>query len=175
MRIHANHVVTVLALLGCQLFAQTKPPITPQASRGKELFTNSPKGAACANCHAMAGVGTAVGPDLTRMASLATPPGLAMAMRWTMTEVVQDVKAGPLAFPGVLKEKQGQTLHIWDLSQIPPVLRQLQATQVQSMTRNTTWMHPATISGYNSQELADIIAFLRWAAIGDTKEVKPIQ
>jgi hypothetical protein len=40
------------------------------------------------------------------------------------------------------------------------------------MTRNDKWKHPPTSAGYSTQELADIIGFLRWAATGDSKEVK---
>ena len=36
-----------------------KPPITAQATRGRELFLHSPKGTACATCHLVDGQGTA--------------------------------------------------------------------------------------------------------------------
>ncbi len=41
------------------------------------------------------------------------------------------------------------------------------------MDRDTVWRHPPALVDYNAQELADIIGFLRWAATGSQKEIKP--
>jgi len=149
-----------------------KPPITAQAQRGRELFQKSPKGTACGTCHTMDDVGTAVGPDLRTMASLATPRALVSIIRMTITQNVQDVKTSAGNFPGIQKQKEGEEIEIWDLSQTPPVLRKLASKDVLSMTRDDKWKHPPTSAGYTSQELADIIGFLKWAATGSRSEVK---
>jgi mono/diheme cytochrome c family protein len=152
--------------------AQEKQPPTAQTQRGRELFLKSPKGIACGTCHTMAGVGSAVGPDLTRMASLATPRGLVAAMQMQMTENVQEVKTASGTFPGILKQKQGDEVEIWDLSQTPPVIRKLTPKQIISTTRDQHWKHPPASAGYTSQELADIIGFLKWAATGTQREIR---
>jgi mono/diheme cytochrome c family protein len=152
--------------------AQQKQPPTPQTQRGRDLFLKSPKGIACGTCHTMAGLGTAVGPDLTRMASLATPRGLVAVIQMETTSNVQDVKTAAGTFPGIQKQKQGDEFEIWDLSQTPPVLRKLTSKDILSMDRDQHWKHPPATADYTSQELADIVGFLRWAATGSQREIK---
>jgi hypothetical protein len=43
------------------------------------------------------------------------------------------------------------------------------------MKANTKWKHPPALAGYTSQELADLIGFLKWAATGTQKEVGPAE
>lgn len=165
-------VALILAANMQLMIAQEKQPPTAQTRRGRELFLKSPKGIACGTCHTMAGVGTAVGPDLTKMASMATPRGLVAVIQMENTENVQEIKTAAGPFPGIQKQKQGEDFEIWDLSQTPPVLRKLTSKDILSMTRDQHWKHPPTAAGYTSQELADIVGFLRWAANGSQKEIK---
>lgn len=172
MRKVALFTLSALLALGAAAGADKKP-ITAQAQRGRDLFTNSPKGTPCGTCHFMDGAGTAVGPDLTKLASVVGPRGLVMTIQMSMTAYVQDVRTPTGNFPGIQKEKNGETLQIWDLSKIPPVLRTLQSNEINSMKQNERWKHPPTAAGYSSQELADIIAFLKWASNGSQKEITP--
>jgi hypothetical protein len=155
------------------LMAQDKRPMPAQAQRGRDLFVKYDKGMACGTCHELAGTGTAVGPDLKTLGSAVGPHGLVMAMRMTMTAYVQEVKlADGSTFPGMLKQKQGDDMEIWDLSQDPPALRKLTAKQVSSMTGNTKWKHPPASIEYDSKDLADIVGFIKWAATGSAKVIK---
>jgi putative heme-binding domain-containing protein len=165
-------VAMVVTLTLSFAIAQDKRPAPAQAQRGRELFLRSPKGTACATCHNLDGVGTAVGPDLSKFASVATPHSLVATIKMTMTNEVQLVKTADGKFPGILKQKQGDDLEIWDLSKTPPVLQKLTAKQIASMERDTVWRHPPALADYNAQELADIIGFLRWASTGSQKEIK---
>jgi len=160
------------ALLVPAALAEEKQPPTPQIQRGRDLFLKSPKGTACATCHYINGAGTAIGPDLTRLASLATVHSMVATIKMTMTNEVQFVKTADGSFPAMVKQKQGDDIQVWDLSKMPPVLRKLTAKDVTSMDRDTTWQHPPALADYNPQELADIIGFLRWAATGSQKEIK---
>jgi len=162
-----------LALAVPVLAKDNKVPPTEQIQRGHDLFIKSPKGVACATCHNLGGEGTAIGPDLTTMGSMGTPHVIVLTMRMTMTNYVQSFKtvhAG--TFPGMLKEKQKDETEIWDLSQMPPVLRKLPNSEIVSVVRDQTWKHPPASVDYTPQELADLISFLRWAATGSVKEVK---
>ena len=152
--------------------AQSKPPISAQASRGKEIFLKGAKGVACSTCHSMAGLGTAIGPDLTNMASYAPPRGFVQTMHMSMTEHVQEVKGADGVFPAIVKEKKDEQTDVWDLSQMPPVLRTMPTKQI-TLTRDQKWKHPPATVEYTSQELADVIGFLKWAATGSVKEIKP--
>jgi len=153
--------------------AQDKRPMPAQAQRGHDLFVKYDKGIACGTCHELAGAGTAVGPDLKTLGSAVGPHGLVMAMRMTMTAYVQEVKlADGSTFPGMLKQKQGDDMEMWDLSQDPPALRKLAAKQVSSMSGNTKWKHPPASIEYDPKDLADIVGFIKWASTGSTKVIK---
>ncbi len=145
---------------------------TAQVQRGRAVFMSSAKGTACGTCHLMAGVGTSVGPDLKTMAENATVHSLVATIRMTMTNTVEMVKTASGSFPAVLKQKQGDVSEYWNLEETPPVLRKLTSKEIVSVERDITWSHPPAMIDYTAQEYADIIAFLRWAATGATKEVK---
>jgi len=163
----------LLLAITLPVFAQnTKKPPTEQIQRGLDLFVKSPKGTACATCHQMAGVGTAVGPDLTTMGSMGTPHVIVLTMRMTMTNYVQRFKTSDASFPGMLKEKGKDESEIWDLSQMPPILKKIANSQIVSTERDQTWKHPPASVDYTPQEFADLIGFLHWAATGTVKEVK---
>jgi len=147
-------------------------PIPAQVQRGRDLFEKSTKGTPCGTCHSLAGVGTAVGPDLKTIASVVGSHGIVMSIRMTMTAYVQEVQTKDGAFPGMLKQKDGDQLQIWDLSKTPPELKTFASKDVTSMKGNQTWKHPPATVQYTSQELADVIAFMKWAATGSTKEIK---
>jgi mono/diheme cytochrome c family protein len=163
------------AFSGLVLLAQEKEPPTAQIQRGRDLFLKSPKGVACSTCHSMAGIGTAVGPNLSKLTALATPRGVVSAIQMTMTENVQQVKTAGGTFPGIQKSKQGDDVEIWDLSSTPPVLRKLTSKAIVSMTRDQSWKHPPAAADYTSQELADIIGFLRWATNGTQEKITAAQ
>jgi mono/diheme cytochrome c family protein len=164
--------LTLLFWLSLQVVAsEDGQPIPAQAARGRELFLHSPKGTACGTCHAMAGIGTAVGPDLTKLAAAVGPRGIASAIRMTVTAYVQEVQSEGSTFPAIQKQKLGNKIEFWDLSHPPPALRKLNEKQIVSMKANTKWKHPPASAGYTSEELADLIGFLKWAATGTQKEV----
>ena len=157
-----NFPSLILGALILPLFVHgqsNRPPLTPQAQRGQALFQKSPKGVACGTCHTLGGIGTAVGPDLSKLASAATPRGLVMAIEMTMTAYVQQVKTAKSEFPGIQKQKVGDTA----------------SADIRSMRGNEKWAHPPTAAQYNAQELADIIGFLKFASTGLQKEVTPAE
>ena len=165
-------IFALASVLVSAAYAQSKPPMSAQASRGREIFLKGTKGVACATCHSMAGIGTAIGPDLTNMASFAPPRGFVQTMHMSMTEYVQQVKTAAGSFPGMVKEKKDDQTEVWDLSQMPPVLRTLPSKEILSTTREQKWKHPPSTVELTSQELADLIGFLKWAATGSVKEIK---
>jgi mono/diheme cytochrome c family protein len=95
-------VVSALSLPTVQ--AQEKTAPTAQIERGRELFTNAKKGVACKTCHSLGGVGTAIGPNLSNMASYGSVHSIVMTMHMTMTEHVYRVKTAGDSFPGILKQ-----------------------------------------------------------------------
>jgi len=162
-------MVSALSLPAIQ--AQDNAAPTPQIERGRELFTNAKKGVACKTCHSLGGVGTAIGPNLTNMASNGSVHSIVMTMHMTMTAYVIRVKTNVSSFPAMVKQKYGDRTEYYDLSQIPPVVRTLFNNQVISTDREEKWRHPPAVANYTTQELADVIAFLKFAATGSKQEI----
>jgi hypothetical protein len=163
-----------LALAGGVMLAQVKapPPMTKQVERGKELFLHTTKGTACGNCHEVGGVGTAVGPDLKKLASVVGPRGLVSTIQMSMTAYVQEYKIKDVGtFPGIQKEGSSGA-QVYDLSKTPPELHDVKAGDIQSQKQNEKWKHPPAAAGYTNQELADLIAWLKYSATGSVKEIK---
>jgi len=160
----------LLILAGCALAADTKPPA--QAARGQAFFLDESNAKHCGSCHSLAKQGTAVGPDISKLARLG-PRAILMAIRATRTEYVQRValKNGS-EFPGMPAGKDQTTVSYYDVSVTPPALKKLNSSDIASVGDNSVWKHPPESAGYTPQQLADVIAFIKWAAYGDTKGVK---
>jgi len=162
----------LLALASRQALAGDVGP-SDQAVRGQAIFLDPNAVVQCGSCHSLAGKGKAVGPDLSRLARL-SPPAIAMGIRATLTEYVQTVKlkAGG-EFPGMPAAKDAGSLQFYDLSANPPALRKFDANEVVSHRENTKWKHPPSTAGLSAQQMADVIAYIKWASYGDTKAVSP--
>lgn len=145
----------------------------PQATRGYALFFETSKGQPCGTCHAMGGRGTAVGPNLKDIARL-PPRGFVMAIRSTRTQYVVAVKlkTGD-TFPAMKVKEDDKVLEVYDLSKSPPELRKIDRAEVDSVADNSVWKHPPASVEYTSEELADIIAYIKWAGYRSTSPVRP--
>jgi|SRR4051794_16609426 mono/diheme cytochrome c family protein len=153
--------------------AQSVSNTPAQAVRGEELFFQSAKPWACGTCHSLGGKGTAVGPDLMRWGRL-NPRATAMAITSTITVDVVWVepKAGA-AFPAFKVSEEGGNTQFYDLGKEPPALLKLGAAEVRAVKPNATWKHPPSQAKHTPEQIADMIAFIRWAGAKDTKGVKP--
>jgi cytochrome c2 len=148
-----------------------KPPA--QAARGQAAFFDENVAAHCGGCHSLAHKGTAVGPDLTRLAHL-NARAIVMAIRATRTQYVQWIKLkNAKEFPGMPGAKDETTVQYYNLSATPPELMKLDKSEIASAGDNATWKHPPESAGYTAQQLADVIAYIKWASYGDTKGVNP--
>jgi mono/diheme cytochrome c family protein len=147
------------------LLAQSAVPT--QIERGEALFMDAAHG--CAGCHALLGKGTAVGPDLKDIARL-TPPGIAMAVRSTVTQYVQVIKLkSGRSFPG-MPPKADKT---YDLSKNPPEAVSATAAEIASSMPNNGWKHPPSAAKFTSEQLADLIAYIRFAGANNRQPVSP--
>jgi mono/diheme cytochrome c family protein len=147
------------------LFAQAATPT--QIDRGEALFYDSAH--ACGGCHALKGKGTAVGPDLKEVSHL-SPRGIAMSIRSTVTQYVQVVKLkSGASFPSMpLKGDQ-----LYDLSKTPPTPIKATAADIASTSANAEWKHPPSKEKFTPQEMADIIAYIRFAGANNRQAVSP--
>jgi mono/diheme cytochrome c family protein len=150
------------------LFAQAGTPSAPtQLQRGEALFFDAAQG--CGACHALKGKGTAVGPDLKDIARL-SPRGIAMAVRATVTQYVQTVtlKSGR-TFPAMPPNGD----QYYDLSKNPPEPVTAAAGDVASKAANNGWKHPPSGWNLTPQQMADLVAYVRYAGAGTRAPVSP--
>jgi mono/diheme cytochrome c family protein len=171
-RVQAFLLVTLFAF---SVAAQEKEACSgpAQPKRGCELFFKAPTGEPCGSCHLMGGRGTAVGPDLKAIARL-SPAGLVTAIRSTRTQYAVNVKTKTgESFPAMKVKEDTNTAEIYDLSKTPPELRKLDRADIDSITDNMTWKHPPASQEYTSEQLADIIAYIKWIGYRSTSEIKP--
>jgi mono/diheme cytochrome c family protein len=159
-----------MIFLSVLLFLQASVP-NPQIERGQTLFYAD---TACGTCHALKGRGAAVGPDLTVLGRVGVR-ALVTAIRASRTEYVETIKLQAGAqFPGIkVPSTDATTLQYYDLSRMPPALRKFAPGDVQSKSDNANWKHPPFTGGYTNQQIADIVAYIRWATAGDRKTVDP--
>ena len=149
------------------LMAQSAAPT--QIERGEALFMDPAMG--CASCHALKGKGTAVGPDLRGIARI-SPAGIATAVRSTVTQYVQTVKLkSGGSFPAIPPAADGP-VKVYDLSKMPPEPHDVTKADV-SVTPNGGWKHPPSTRKYTAEQMADIIAYVRYAGAGSKTPVDP--
>lgn len=140
-----------------------------QVQRGQALFLEASHG--CVNCHALKGHGTAVGPDLSVIGRL-SPQAVATAVRSSATQYVQSVKLkSGESFPGMPAGQDDRIVQFYDVSKMPPELRKIERTQLESATNQNQWKHPPSVADYTNQQLADIIAYIRASVTGEAKSV----
>jgi mono/diheme cytochrome c family protein len=147
------------------LLAQSAAPT--QIERGEAIFFGSAHN--CGGCHALKGKGTAVGPDLKDISHL-SPKGIGYAIRATVSQYVQvyTLKSGR-SFPS-MPAKGDQ---FYDLSKTPPEPVQAAAADVASTAGNNGWKHPPSTQTFSPQELADVIAYIRFAGANNRQTVTP--
>ena len=150
------------------LLAQSAVPT--QIDRGEALFSDAARG--CGSCHSLKGKGTAVGPDLKEVSRL-SPRGIATAIRSTATQYVQVVKLkSGQSFPS-MPLKEGASEGVYDLSKMPPELHKVTQAEIASTSPNSAWKHPPSGRTYTPEELADLIAYIRFAGANNRQPVSP--
>ena len=151
------------------LLAQAAVP--SQTERGEALFFDAEKG--CANCHALKGKGTAIGPDLTGIGKL-PPAAIAMAVRSTATQYVQVVKLkSNESFPAMTGAKDANSVTLFDLSKNPPEKKVVAPGDIASTAGNDAWKHPPAVAKISPEQLADIVSYIKYVATGSRKAVDP--
>lgn len=164
-------IAAALAVTGLAVAQEFSGP--PQAKKGHDLFfARAGDGAGpCGTCHAIKKEGTAVGPDLTRLARL-NARAIVMAINATRTQYVQEVKAKDGNFPAMKVADTAEGYDVFDLSKNPPERKKLLKADVTSLTDNASWKHPAAAMKLTTEQLADIISYIKYASYGDKTGVK---
>lgn len=156
--------LTLVLTFSLAAFAADPPE---QAKRGKELFAlKSAAGFACSTCHQLEGQGAAVGPDLKTLGRL-HPRAVIMGILATRTQYVREISPTVgKSFPAILSGED-----YFDLSKNPPLKVTLSPAEIKGARDNGEWKHPPEYRGLKREQLADLIAYIRFATFGDTKGV----
>ncbi len=144
-----------------------------QAGRGYVEFFSATRETHCGTCHTVGGRGIGIGPDLARLGAK-SPKEIAAAIRGTQSRHVLTAKLSDgEVFPALRSEQTEEQIRLYDLTAPPPVLRSLQRSEIASLTENPGWSHRVIAKDYTAAQLADIIAYIRWASSGETVNVRP--
>jgi putative heme-binding domain-containing protein len=156
--------------------ASVAPPRAPDptsqtmigiAEKGRALFFDSPQNKSCHSCHSLNGEGTAIGPDLSRLSN-ETPRELLLKI--VLTRQITDPRFATLNITlssgdkivGVKKEEDGDSIRIYDTTELPAVLRTVRKAEIVKLeTSNESVMPKDYASIYSMKQLLDLITFLK--------------
>lgn len=131
--------------------------IPAAAAQGKSLFFDALLSVdRCSTCHALEGVGTAVGPNLA-----SGGPYAATAIRSGKPAAIRTVtlKSGE-KLPALVVE-QGDWLKLYDLGANPPVLRTVAKGEA-VFSSGSSWNHAVATKRYSDADVASIAEYLGW-------------
>jgi len=156
--------------------ASVAPPRAPDstgqsmigiAEKGRALFFDSSQSKSCHSCHSLNGEGTAIGPDLSRLSS-ETPRELLQKI--VLPRKIIDPRFATLNITlrsgdkivGVKKEEDGDSIRVYDTTELPAVLRTVRKAEVVKRdTSNEPVMPKDYAAIYSMKQLLDLITFLK--------------
>ncbi|MBM3735299.1 MAG: c-type cytochrome [Acidobacteria bacterium] len=140
--------------------AAAGPPMPADAKRGKDLFFDAVRGEfRCSTCHAVDGMGIAVGPNLLTASNL--DPAVIRAGK--PATVRQGRTRGGETFAALVVDQKPDSIVLFDLALPLPVLRTFGKGEV-TFSSGPSWRHSDAVAKYGDPELAAISAYLQWLA-----------
>jgi mono/diheme cytochrome c family protein len=127
-----------------------------EARQGHELFFDATRISRCGTCHAVAGRGISIGPDLMTSGEPVLPRGLP-----PKHVITARLKNGEV-FPALRVEQDERFVKLYDLSAAPPVLRTLERSEITFLVEGTDWRHESAVLNYTDEDLRAIITYLGW-------------
>jgi mono/diheme cytochrome c family protein len=135
--------------------AQTAKALSPDATRGRELFSEAPRSfGRCATCHEVNGIGIPVATPI------ATVPANVAALRTLATPHVRTAVLEGESIPTLVIGEVKHRMILYDLTSAPPVQRSLDPAAVK-ITEGSSWKHASAMSSYSDAELSSILSYLR--------------
>lgn len=143
-----------------------------QAARGKTVFFDAARKYHCGTCHELDKAGTAVGPNLTNIARL-SPKGIEVSIMSSRTVHSKEVELKTKEKMAVMiVSETANDVTLFNLEKSPPERMVVPKAEIFAVRDNATWRHPPEAASESKEVLADVIAYIRWVAFGDTKGVK---
>lgn len=141
--------------------------ISGSAQAGKALFFDLRQSRSCHHCHSLQGEGTAIGPDLSKVASR-SPRELFLSI--ILPGDVKDSRYATLRLTlhngdkivGIKKEEDAESIRVYDTTEMPAVLRTIQKTDVVKVESANESVMPRDYAAiYTMKQLLDLVTFLK--------------
>lgn len=138
------------------------------AKTGRSLFFDSDAKYNCAACHAYGGEGGSIGPDLGKAVNGISAAGLFRAI--TIPGISSDGRYQTIAvtlrsgerIKGLKKEDDGESVRVYDTTELPPVLRTIQKSDIARLDKLQESVMPGDYAArYTLKQLLDIVTFLK--------------
>lgn len=136
--------------------APPAPRLSREAAAGRELFFDSARMPGCSACHAVAGMGAAIGPALTGDNVGKVPAATTARVQTAFIE-------GEAPFPALVVESAAGLVRLYDFGARLPVLRTLIRSDVR-LEPGSSWHHSAAAARYTEAELRSIAGYVRSVA-----------
>jgi mono/diheme cytochrome c family protein len=159
--------------LGSQATASNDPPVSiastvviGDAQAGKLLFYDSSQQKSCHVCHAISGEGGSVGPDLSSAAGK-RPRELFSAILMARSggeryAALSVSTKGAEKVIGIKKDEDSESVRVFDVTELPPVLRTFQKSDISKSEPAVGWnVHRDNATLYTIRQLLDLISFLK--------------
>ncbi|HKP86333.1 MAG TPA: c-type cytochrome [Blastocatellia bacterium] len=138
------------------------------AQAGKSLFFDSAQPRSCRACHSFAGEGSSIGIDLSTVGSktarelflsIIIPRDTAAGSRYS--KLILTLKNGDKV-AGIKKDEDDESIRIYDITELPAVLRTIQKANVAGIEATSESPMPKDYaSTYTVKQLLDIVAYLK--------------
>jgi mono/diheme cytochrome c family protein len=139
------------------------PPLSTDAMHGRDLFYDpAAELGRCSNCHRVNGRGLNIAP-------IKTVPSDAASMRTVAAPDVGTATVKGDTFPALLDSQTRETIRLYDLTSVRPVLLTLASSDVK-LTQGSSWKHSSVLEeshsnadgkNYSDDDLDAILVFLR--------------
>ncbi|HEX8185192.1 MAG TPA: c-type cytochrome [Blastocatellia bacterium] len=149
------------------LDSQAAAPLIGNAQAGKAIFFDSAQQKSCRACHSFAGEGALIGPDLSKIGnkpareiflSIILPPEVKDPRYRTMTLTLKNGEK----IVGIKKEEDDDTIRVYDIAELPAVLRTIQKPDVARAETGVESSMPRDYAAtYTIKQILDLVTFLR--------------
>jgi putative heme-binding domain-containing protein len=155
--------------------------IIGDAKTGRLLFFDSESKSNCSLCHSFEGEGASVGPDLSKIGERLSAQEIfaEIAMpnhsNGSPYETVRVTLKSGETLRGLKKEEDSDSIRVYDTTELPPVLRTIQKSDIGKLeTVNESVMPKDYASRYTLKQLLDIVTCLKSADSRDPVTLEEI-
>ena len=157
--------VTVAKAVSAASDTASPGTLAGSAQTGKAIFFDSSQPKSCQACHAFNSEGGAIGPDLSNIGSKSAKELFGSILtsriipgsRYAVVRIA--LKSGDIV-TGIKKEEDDQVVRVYDIAELPAVLRSIQKSDI-TKTETVDWAVHKDNASYTIKQLLDLIALLK--------------